>query len=409
MTTAVFDINKRWALEYPELGTDPVPTEPCISQEYFERERQRVFRRVWLYVGRVEEIPRAGDYFVRDLVACNTSIIVVRGKDGVIRAFHNICSHRGNTLVWEKQGACRAFACKFHGWVYDLQGQLADVPDEEMFYNLNKADNGLIPVAADTWEGFIFVNVEARPQQTLQEYLGELGQRLSGFPYGEMTACYAYRTELKCNWKIALDAFSEAYHVNVVHGHSYPDTFTGKENPLCHLPEVRFYGPHRSAMVYGNPDHRPSPAAALAYRFGESVTKRAASMEQLPPDVNPARDHRFAFDLDVVFPNLILHILPGMWFTHQFWPLAVDRTLWEGRAYWPPTRNAGERFAQEFNNVVLRNAWLEDTGTMEATQAALSSRVKTHFNLQDQEILIRHSYKVLEDFVGFYEENRTVK
>ena len=102
---------------------------------------------------------------------------------------------------------------------------------------------------------------------------------------------------------------------------------------------------------------------------------------------------------------LVLHILPGMWFTHQFWPLAVDRTLWEGRAYWPPARTPGERFAQEFNNVVLRNAWLEDTATMEATQEALSSGVKTHFNLQDQEILIRHSYKVLEDYVGFYPVN----
>jgi phenylpropionate dioxygenase-like ring-hydroxylating dioxygenase large terminal subunit len=410
MAAPVFDFNRQWSLDYPELGTDPVPTEPCISPAYFELERERVFRKVWLYVGRQEEIPNVGDYFVRDLPACNTSVVIVRGKDGVIHAFHNICSHRGNKLVWEEGGSCRGyFSCKFHGWTYDTQGQLVNVPDEQMFHNFKKSENGLIPVAVDTWEGFIFINVDPKPQQTLHQYLGGVGKHLSGFPYGEMTARYAYKTELKCNWKIALDAFSEGYHVNVVHGRSYPDTFTGKNNPMCHLPEVRFYGPHRSCIVYGNPNHKPSPAAAVAYRFGETVTKRAGSLTQLPLDVNPTRSAEFGFDLDVIFPNLLLHILPGMWFTHQFWPLAVDRTLWEGRAYWPPARTPGERFAQEFNNVVLRTAWLEDTGTMEATHAALSSCVKTHFNLQDQEILIRHSYKVLEEYVGFYKEKRAAQ
>ena len=405
MTTAIFDVNKRWSEEYPELGTDPVPTEPCISPAYFELERERVFRKVWLYVGRAEEIPRPGDYMVRNLKACRTSVIFVRGQDGTIRGFHNICSHRGNKLAWEERGSCRNFACKFHGWVYDTQGQLVGVPDEAFFHNFDKAANGLVPVATELWQGFLFVHMDPQPAQSLEDYLGELGQRMGSFPYADLTARYAYQTEIRCNWKVALDAFSEGYHVNVIHGQSYPDTFTGKNNPMCHLPEVRFYGPHRSCIVYGNPKHKPSPAAAVAYRFGETVTKRSVAQDQLPPEVNPTRSAEFGFDLDVIFPNLILHVLPGMWFTHQFWPLDVDRTLWEGRAYWPPATTPGERFAQEFNNTVLRNAWLEDTGTMEATQEALSSGVKAHFHLQEQEILIRHSYKVLEDYVGFYTAN----
>ncbi len=405
MATAIFDVNKRWSEVYPELGTAPVPTEPCISADYFALEGEKVFRKVWLYVGRQEEIPNPGDYMVRDLKAWRTSVIFVRGRDGKIRGFHNICSHRGNKLAWDEAGSCRAFSCKFHSWTYDTEGKLIGVPDEEYFHNFDKTDNGLVPVATELWEGFLFAHVDPQPSQSLDDYLGEFGQRLRGFPYGDLTARYAYKTELKCNWKVALDAFSEGYHVNTIHGQSYPDTFTGKNNPMCHLPEVRFYGPHRSCIVYGNPNHKPSPAAAIAYRFGESVTKRSGSQDQLPPEVNPTRSAEFGFDLGVIFPNLVLHILPGMWFTHQFWPLAVDRTLWEGRAYWPPARTPGERFAQEFNNVVLRNAWLEDTATMEATHEALSSGVKTHFNLQDQEILIRHSYKVLEDYVGFYPVN----
>jgi len=93
---------KRWHDRYAELGIGPSPIEPYVSQAYFEREREHIFRRAWLNVGREEEIPKVSDYVVKDLPVGNTSILVVRGKDGRIRAFHNVCAHRGNKLVWEQ-------------------------------------------------------------------------------------------------------------------------------------------------------------------------------------------------------------------------------------------------------------------------------------------------------------------
>ena len=98
--------NKRWSKEYPELGTGLVPAEPCISPEYFELERERVFRRTWLNVGRVDDIPNAGDYFVRDLDVCKTSVLLIRGTDSIVRGFYNVCSHRSNQLVRDKKGSC---------------------------------------------------------------------------------------------------------------------------------------------------------------------------------------------------------------------------------------------------------------------------------------------------------------
>ena len=95
---------KKWHDLYPELGTEPIPIDPYVSHECFERERALIFRKVWLNVGRVEQIPKPGDYFVRDLAVCNTSILIVRGKDSTIRAFHNMCAHRGNKLVAEASG-----------------------------------------------------------------------------------------------------------------------------------------------------------------------------------------------------------------------------------------------------------------------------------------------------------------
>lgn len=95
---------KQWAEKYPDLGTGPVPAEPCISEEYFALERDRIFRKTWINVGRVEDIPDKGDYFVRELAICNVSLLIIRGSDGVVRGFHNVCSHRGKKLVLDERG-----------------------------------------------------------------------------------------------------------------------------------------------------------------------------------------------------------------------------------------------------------------------------------------------------------------
>jgi phenylpropionate dioxygenase-like ring-hydroxylating dioxygenase large terminal subunit len=177
----------KWHDLYPELGRGPIPIEPYVSREYFEKERLRIFRKVWLHVGRVEQIPGPGDYFVKELAICNTSILVVRGKDGTIRAFHNMCAHRGNQLVVPASGKCRGlFTCKFHGWVYDLDGSLRHVSDQANFFDLDKASLGLTPVSVDTWEGFIFVHLEPHPREALHTYLGEFGSTFGGYPFAEM-------------------------------------------------------------------------------------------------------------------------------------------------------------------------------------------------------------------------------
>jgi phenylpropionate dioxygenase-like ring-hydroxylating dioxygenase large terminal subunit len=406
LATPTFDLNLRWGRDvYPELGSGPIPVEPCISEDYFRLEQERIFRRVWLCVGRVEQVPKWGDYFARDIAG--RTVFFVRGRDGVVRGFHNICSHRGNKIVWDEAGCSRKLMCKFHGWTFDTEGRLKGVPDEKMFSDLRKSEHGLIPVATDTWEGFIFANLEPNPAQSLSDFLGEYGRRMSGFPYGEMSHCFSYRAELNCNWKIALDAFSEAYHVGVVHRRAFPGQFSGRINPLSHLPEVRLYRYHRSCIVYRNPEFRPPPVAAHISKFRTSppAGSRRQPGQELPPDVNPTRSRSFAFELTGIFPNILLHITYGNWFTHQFWPVAVDKTTWEGRLHLYPPKNAAELFSLEALNIMTRNAWLEDTGTMEATQAALASGVKKYFVLQDQEILIRHSYKVIEDFVGYYSGN----
>ena len=141
------------------IDTGPVSYEDSISPEHYELERDAIFRRTWLNVGRVEQLPRNGSYFTRELDAARTSVIVVRDMDGEVRAFHNICRHRGNKLVWndypreEVSGTTRQFTCKYHGWRYGLDGDLTFVQQEGEFFDLDRADFGLVPVRCEVVGG----------------------------------------------------------------------------------------------------------------------------------------------------------------------------------------------------------------------------------------------------------------
>ena len=116
-----------------DLGVDKIPVTQYISEEFFEREKDGIWRKSWLLVGRENEIRQPGDYFLFDLDAVNASILVVRGQDGVIRAFYNACKHRGAKVRYADKGSCRALTCTFHGWVYDLEGKLVAVPFKDQF------------------------------------------------------------------------------------------------------------------------------------------------------------------------------------------------------------------------------------------------------------------------------------
>jgi hypothetical protein len=142
----------------------------------------------------------------------------------------------------------------------------------------------------------------------------------------------------------------------------------------------------------------------MAFRFGSLIIRNDFSMNNLPPGVNPTRDPSWSLDLNVLFPNFFVDVSEGTYFTYNMWPLAVDRTLWEVRTYYPQAKTAGQRFSQEYSKVIFRDVIMEDCSTLEQTQSVLASGAKTHFVLQDQEILIRHDHKVHEDFVGFYRQ-----
>jgi phenylpropionate dioxygenase-like ring-hydroxylating dioxygenase large terminal subunit len=393
----------RWARKYPELGQGPLPVSPYIDPAFYEKEKTHIFKKQWLYVALERELPGVGSYKVRRLDAADTSVIVIRGKDNVIRAFHNACSHRGNTVITETgqetYGRNRAgvVTCRFHGWVYNALGELVNVPHEDRFYScFNKAENGLAEVHCDTWAGFVFVNVDPGPVQSLKEFLGGYGEHFGGFDFAACDHGFTYHTTLNCNWKVASDAFAEAYHVDTIHAGSFPNVFKPE------IEDVQLFGPHRTCSVRLQLDTPPAstPIGDLANARSRSSLAAQGGGSSLPPTLNPNQDPDWSFELSVLFPSVLLHVSEGIWFTHQFWPITHDKTLWEGKYYLKKPTSHSELWGFERAMVLQRNAWLEDTATMEDTYRAMLSGAKKVQHLQDEEILIRHNCVVVDEFVN---------
>ncbi len=382
-------VNKQWSEKYPNVGTGPVSTEPCISPEYFERERELIFRRHWINLGRVEEIPGAGDYVVRELAVCKVSVLVVRGRDHQVRAFHNVCPHRGNLLVMDDKGRCPGrFGCNFHSWAFTPEGDLAFIPDEDNFFALDKSKLGLTPIHCDVWEGFIFINLSPQPAETLRQFLGGVATQLDGAPFGEMKLLKTYKVEEKANWKTGLDAQNELYHLPFQHRFTIGDSFLLKDNKYCRFSNVNLYNYHSVWSCEYNPEHRALPTEALLNRMDRALTN--VRFTQRIGD----------FDWYLIFPNMALLLFTGpsgdFFMTYNFWPLAVDRCIWEMRYHFPAAENVGQRLAQEWTIGRLRDTLMEDAFQHEKIQQGLASRARSEMVMQDEEITIRHFHEVIE-------------
>jgi Rieske 2Fe-2S family protein len=407
-----------WTEHHPELGTGPVSFEDSISPRFHALERDAIFRRAWLHVGRVEQLPRDGSYFTRDLPGLGTSVIVTRAMDGRVLAFHNVCRHRGNKLVWEGTprtescGSARQLVCKYHGWRYGLDGACTYVHQENEFFDLRIDELRLAPVHCDTWAGFVFVNLATEPQQPLRDYLGGMIGALEGYPFHRMTERYSFRAENGSNWKVFSDAFQEYYHVPPLHTHQLGPT-PEAQNPQFEFEGAHYQldGPHRMVTTSGTYKHGwPAkhlyPSEVLA-RSGTTGPWDAPDLGDAVLGVNPAGIERWGIDNFQVFPNLEILIYERGWYvTYQYWPTSHEKHIFEAELHFVPARTARERLAHEYAAVTFKEYGLQDAGTLEGTQLGLEQRAFASFPLNDQEILVRHFHKTVGDWVGAYARER---
>jgi phenylpropionate dioxygenase-like ring-hydroxylating dioxygenase large terminal subunit len=410
-----------WTEHWPALGTAPVSYEDSVSPEHHELERRAIFERTWLNVGRVEQLGRRGSYFTKELDAARTSVIVVRGMDDEIRAFHNICRHRGNKLVWtdypreETRGTCRSFTCKYHGWRYELDGALTFVQQEEEFFDLDKADYPLASVRCEVWEGFVFVNLDPNATTSLREYLGEIGAGLEGYPFHELTQVHRYRAEIGSNWKLFIDAFAEFYHAPVLHARqAVADESTKLQQYGYEALAYDIRGDHAVVSSWGGMSPpkdlamvKPIERALRSGLFGP-WDKPELGMTELPPGLNPARSKSWGVDSFLFFPNFMILVWKTDWvLTYHYWPTAYNTHVFEGTCYFAPPRNARERLAQELAVVTFKEYALQDGNTLEATQTMIEAHTPVQrFPLGDQEVLLRHLHHVARRHVEDYEKEQ---
>lgn len=183
----------------------------------YARELEAVWYRDWVCVGRADELREPGDYFVAEVG--EERVVLTRERDGTLRAFHDTCRHRGSALCTAPRGrfAGGRITCPYHAWSYALSGELLATPKMAMPADFRREDYALYAVAADSWGGFLFVNLDARPARTLAEFLGEEAGNVARWPLARLESVHREVTSLACNWKLFWENYSECYHCPGVH------------------------------------------------------------------------------------------------------------------------------------------------------------------------------------------------
>ena len=370
-----------------------------LTPAYFELERERIFRRAWLPIGHASNVPEPGSYFVREMPVLKTSLLVVRGQDGKVRAFHNACTHRGNKLVRGGDDCRKSFSCGFHGWTFSCEGDLRLITDEHQFRDLDKSALGLRPIHTQVWEDLIFVNGADEPHESLREWLGEMFDEYGGYfdPHARVASL---RINVNSNWNLAVNSFTEGYHTLYLHRNSVPDYQGGRINPDRHRPFMQLFKRHHRYSAPANPDHRLTAAEALAVKYGKRIIPSfGGEMPALPPGVNPSRYEHWAFDVVQFYPNAVF-LFGNNWHIEIFFgPIDVDHTEVVQDLYYYRPKTAGERLSHQFFLSRGRQVFLEDMNTLEAQHAVLSSGVLSHLQLSQQEMSLMHHYKVSREML----------
>lgn len=319
---------------------------------YFKNEMQRWFATHWTLAAREEEIPSPG-YFILRAIA-GDSVLITRGDDGQVRAFFNVCTHRGSTLVESEQGRaeqCR-FSCPYHAWSFDCRGELLGAPGMNGVVGFHEKDWGLRPVGCETWAGFIFIYLEHNPPM-LADSLADLPSKFAAWPMTKMQSAARKVYDVQANWKLIIQNYSECLHCPSVHpalARLSPPT-SGENDPPNHC----YLGGRMS--------------------LNEGVVSMTTTGQSARPLISTlsAEQSRHVYYY-ALLPNLLLSLHPDYVMTHRLEPLAVDHTRITCEWLFEPDTIARPDFqaedATEFWDLTNRQDW----HVCELTQQGLASR-----------------------------------
>ena len=297
-------------------GATTLPQRYFVSPEVFAQEREKIFARQWICVAHQSQLAKPGDYLVRTVAG--ESLVLVRDQKQLVRAFYNVCRHRGTRLCEEASGHTAAIQCPYHAWTYALDGRLIGAPHMDAVPGFDKAGYALHSVAVGVWEGFIFVSLAAAPMP-LEEVFAPLTGKFSHWNLPLLRSARRVEYDVRANWKLIFQNYSECYHCPGVHpALSRISPYDSAENDLCEGP---FLG------------------GFMAIQKGASLTMSGRACARPVGDIQ-GEDHQRVFYYSL-FPNMLLSLHPDYVMVHQLWPQSPERTLIECDWFFHPESSAG--------------------------------------------------------------------
>jgi Rieske 2Fe-2S family protein len=321
-------------------------TDPAVFQD----ELERFYFGRWICAGRTERIPNPGDYYLVELAG--ESVIVARAADGPIRAFFNVCRHRGTRMCTVAEGSLEGrIQCPYHGWTYGLDGALIGAPHMDQ-PGFSRADYPLKAVAAETWEGHIFLNFAAAPR-ALAAQLGELPEKFAAWRMAELRLHRRIVYDVKANWKLIVANYNECLHCPLVH-------------PIL----------NKLTDYLGADNQAPSPdyiGGAMGFR-GAAETMSFGGVRRRDYLPGLSQEQRKMVNYYAIYPNMLLSLHPDYMMVHTLWPRAADRTGIVCEWHFHPDEMAKTGFegddAVEFWDHVNREDW----AISELSQLGIASR-----------------------------------
>jgi len=320
-----------------------------VSREIFDRERDKIFTRHWVLLGHESELARPGDYFLAEIA--DESLIVTRDQKATVRAFYNVCRHRGSRLCEARSGEPThghfgAIQCPYHAWTYALDGELIGAPHMEKQFD--KTDYPLHAAKAGVWEGLIFANL-SDAAMPLAEWFAPVSGKFSDWNVARLRAARRIEYDVAANWKLVFQNYSECYHCPGVHPELCKlSPFDSAENDLCQGP---FLG------------------GFMSINRGRSLTQSGNACALPINDATPERIFYYS-----IFPNALLSLHPDYVMVHRLLPQSPNRTLIFCEWFFHPeafqTENFDPEDAIEFWDKVNRQDW----HVCELSQQGISSR-----------------------------------
>ena len=343
-------------------GAKTLPQKYFVAPEVFEEEEEKIFSRQWVLVGHQSELAKAGDFFVADVA--EESLIISRDRGGAVRGFYNVCRHRGTRLCEEERGHAAAIQCPYHAWTYALDGRLIGAPHMDEVKGFDREEFSLHPVNLALWEGFIFVNLADQPVP-LEKWFGPLEGKFSGWNLPGLRSAKRVEYDVKANWKLMFENYSECYHCPGVH-------------PM--LSKVSPYDSAENDLTEG-----PFLGGFMKINKGKSLTMSGeACAMKIDHEQEHEKEHEHEKEREgervfyySIFPNMLLSMHPDYVMVHQLWPQSPERTLIRCDWFFHPDAFDRPDFkpedAIEFWDVTNKQDW----HVCELSQQGIASRAYT--------------------------------